>query len=271
MAQDLTVFDSLKAEITVFVAPVKTLIVTDAKSANDCVIVRNKIKEFLNRITAVRTALTAPLKAEAKRIEDVAHLLSGPLLEVERHAESQARGYAIKQDEIKQNEIRKIEEARRAAERKAADEARKIAQEQEAARQAELERIRAEAKEAEDMFGTTVDTSAQIREAEEAAERERLETQARFEREQMERANAAKAAEYDANEKQLSGVRKTWKVRVLDIDKVPKQYLIIELNEKMAIAARASNPNIPGLEFYQDISVPRGKNTYVPRTQLEGK
>jgi hypothetical protein len=271
MSKDLVVFDSLKAEITQFVAPVKTLIVTDAKSANDCVDVRNKIKEFLKRITLARTTLTAPLKAKAKEIEDVAHMISAPLLEVERHAEAQARGYAIKQDEIQQNELRRVQEAKRAEERKAAEEARKIAQEQEEARQAELARIREAAKEAEDMFGTTVDTSAQIREAEEAAERERFETQARFEREQIERANRLKAAEYDANEKQLSGVRKVWKVRVIDIDKVPKQYLIIELNEKMAVAARANNPNIPGLEFYQDISVPRGKNTYVPRSQLEGK
>jgi hypothetical protein len=271
MSKDLVVFDSLKAEIIQFVAPVKTLLVTDAKSANDATIVRNKIGELLKRVTLARTTLTAPLKAKAKEVEDVAHMISAPLLEAERHAKSQIDAYAVKQEEIRQNELRKVDEARRAAERRAAEEARKIAQEQEEARQFELTRIREEAKAAEEMFGTTVDTSEQIREAEENAERERLETQARFEREQIERANKAKAAEYDANETQLSGVRKTWKVRVLDIKKVPEQYLIVELNEKMAIAARASNPNIPGLEFYQEISVPRGKNTYVPRAMLEGK
>lgn len=270
MSKDLVVFDSLKAEITQFVAPVKTLLVTDAKSANDATIVRNKIAELLKRVTLARTTLTAPLKAKAKEVEDIAHMISGPLLEAEKHAKAQIEGYAVKQEEIRQNELRKVEEARRASERKAADEARKMAQEQEEARQADLARIRAEAKEAEDMFGTTVDTSAQIREAEERAEREKLELQARLDREKIERENQAKAATYDANETQLSGVRKIWKVRVLDLKKVPEQYVISELNEKMALAARASNPNIPGLEFYQEMSVPRGKNTYVPRSQLEG-
>lgn len=270
MSKELVVFDVLKADIAQFVAPVLKIRVGDFKTSADAIEAGKQIKTLMKKVEDARTGLVAPLNDQVKTVNNYAKSIKEPLEQVEGHIKSELARFAVEQEKIKQEELRRAEAIQRENERKAQAEAARITAEQEAMRQAELSRIREEAKEAEDMFGTKVDASAQIQEAELAADRERLELQARFEREKAERDAAASVARFDASQNQIKNVRKNWKVSVVDITKVPKEFLIIELNEKMALAsARAGNTNIPGLSFFQETSVALGQNTYVPQKALE--
>lgn len=275
MSTELVVFDSLKADIAQFVAPCFKIQVVDFKTSDDAINARNQIKAFMKQVETARDGLVRPLNDRVKLTNEYAKGVQEPLKQIDTHLELEVRRFAIEQEKIKQEAFRKAEAVRQEAERKAQLEARKIAEEQEATHQAELARIREEAKEAEDMFGVKRDgaaISAQLREAEIVAERERAETRARLDRESMERIAAEKQAQFDASQRQIKGVRKNWKVRVVDINQVPKEFLIIELNEKMALAsARAGNISIAGLEFYQETTIASGNNTYVPRAALQSK
>ena len=272
MSKELAVFDSLKADITQLVAPGHLIRVIDFKTSDEAIKARAQVKALMKQVEDARDGLVRPLNEKVKATNEYARGIQNPLQQVDAHLKSQIDAFAIEQEKIKQAELRKIEAERREADRKAKEAADALAFEREAARQADLTRIREEAQEAEDMFGSKVDTAAQIREAEIAAERERLEIEARFEREKAERDAIAAQARFDASQNQIKGVRKNWKVRVVDINLVPKEFLIVELNEKMALAsARAGNTKIAGLEFYQETSVSNGQNTYVPRKALEAE
>lgn len=124
----------------------------------------------------------------------------------------------------------------------------KAAQEQAAAR-AEMERLRAIA-EAEE-----VKRRALAAEAEDAARFGAVEVAA-------EAKEAAQAAELKAFQAQKAadkivpgkpaGVRRVWRARVIDIDSVPRKYLIADMETLNWEAKRAAGKdcNIPGVEFY---------------------
>ena len=265
MSQDLIKFDPLKSEVTALVAPTLKLKATDPASAQSVTEARNQVYALLKKLNAVRDSLVRPLNEQVDAINAYAKQIKGVLDQSDQHLALELKNFAIQQEEVRQSALRKAEAERKEKERLARDEADRIAAEQEKERQAAIAAAQKEAEEAEELFGTKTDLEAQQREIEAQAEARRIETQTRLDREASQREAQAKQAKFDANQQQLKNVRKTWKVRVINLSVVPKEYCIIELNEKMALAARATNPNIPGLEFYQEISVARGANTYVPR------
>ena len=125
--------------------------------------------------------------------------------------------------------------------------------------------------EAATLFGAGDQTTIEEhnRALDERQQREWAESQAKLDREVMLRTVDYKQKEYDANLHQIKNTRRTLKVRVADMSMVPKEFLIITLNEEMAVAAGKAGQKIPGLEFYEDIRVNIGRNTYAPRIRSE--
>lgn len=269
MSKDLAQFDSLKADITLFVAPVTGLKVTDFKSGADAIEAGKQIKSLMKQVEDKRKGLVGPLNDQVKMINDYAKNIRDPLERAEAHVKVELNRFAQEQEKIRQEELRRAEEDRLAQERKAEEERQRIAAEIEAKKQAQLDNLRESQDEASALFGSSgLPNEDQERAVEEAAEREKVEAEAVLEREAVIRNAQAKATEWDVNQNRIKNTAKRWKVEVVDISLVPKEFLIITLNEKMALAAaRGGNKNIPGLKFSQEVSVSIG-SAYVPRRVL---
>lgn len=269
MSKDLAQFDSLKADITLFVAPVTGLKVSDFKSSAEAIEAGKQIKSLMKQVEDKRKGLVGPLNDQVKLINDYAKNIREPLERAESHVKTELNLFAVEQERIRQEELRRAEEDRREQERKAEEDRQRIAAEIEARKQAELAALHESREEAADIFGSATPVSVeQVQAIEQAAEREKVEAQAVLDREAAIRDAQARATEWDINQNRIKNTAKRWKVEVVDINLVPKEYVIMTLNSAMALAAaRGGNTNIPGLKFSQEVSVSIG-SAYVPRKAL---
>lgn len=233
MNNELVKFNELKSEITSVVAPVLKVSVTDATSSQGAITAALTIKEMAKRVDDLRRELVDPLNAQVKKINAYAKDISVPLDKAEAHLRSELNKFAQEQEKVRREAQRKL------------DEQRIQMQEELKQRQAE-EAVRLAT--GSSIFGG-VNTA-------EIEEKHRVETA-------VQRHELAAAA-FDVQNLNIKNTRKTWTVNVVDITKVPKEFLIIEVNEKAALAAHKAGVNLPGLEFVETISVNIGSKTRVP-------
>lgn len=262
--KDLEQFDALKAELTEYVAPALFIQVNDAGSSEHAITAAKGLKELLARVEKRRKETVTPLNDRVASVNDYVKSLIAPLKNAEEHVRNQLNSFAVKQEALRQAEIARIAREKDEAERQAKEERERQQEELRVKQESEAEA----AAEAANLFGggeTPVDFAQlnQKLEAEWAAKNAELDTQDAI------RAGEYRAKEYDAHRVQVSNTRKLWKCEVEDLDKVPREYLIIQLNEKMVLAAaRAGNTKIPGVKLWQEIAVAIGKRTAAPRTVL---
>ncbi len=274
MSNELQTFDQLKADISLFVAPVLQVTVTDFKSSQDAIDAGKTVKKYASELEKKRKEIVGPLNDRVKLINTYAKGIEEPLLRAEQHIKSQLARFAEEQEKVRQAELKRIEDERREAERKAQQERQRLEDELESRRQAELDRLEREQNQcqrAAAIFGgesSVVDVEAEATKIDEQLERERLESEARFERERIERDFQAKQAAWDADQFQIKNARKTWKCQLLDITQVPKEFLIVQLNEQAVLAAARAGVQIPGVKTWQEMGIAFGSNTRVTRTAL---
>lgn len=265
MMTDLELFDKLKADITLFVAPTLDLTVQDPGSSTEAIEVAKRVKAFIKQVDDKRKELVGPLNERVKLINDYAKTIMAPLQEAESHVKSELNAYAAKQEEIRQAELRRLDEERRERERKLQEE-RERAEAELMAKQVEEAELAAEANA---FFGTgetpVAEVNAQI---DEKLTREWAEKQAELDRQAMMAQVEHKQKVYDASLDQIRNTRKTWKCELVDINAVPKEFLIMQLNTAMVLAAaRAGRTDIPGVRLYQEVSVAIGSKTYMPKVR----
>lgn len=259
---ELKVFDALVADITLLVAPVKSLTVTDEASCQTAIEVAQDVKAYLKRIEDKRKEMVAPLNEKVKAINEYCKSIAMPLAEADTRARAQINAFAAEQEIIKRREAARIEAERVEAERLAEVERQKV----EDALRTKLEAEAENQAEAMNLFGAedgdmekvNADIVAQ-QDAEWAAKQAELNAQAAI------RANEFKQRQFDAAQVQAKGTRVKVKVRILDISLIPKEFLIITVNEKALEAVGKTGVSIPGVEFYEDISVAIGARTRMPR------
>lgn len=273
-SKNLETFNELKAKITLFVAPAMKIAVKDFKSASDAVEARNALKAYTSDLEKRRKELVAPLNAQVDAINDYVKNIKQPMLSVDAVLLDQLRKFEDEQERIRKEGHRKAEEIRLAAERAARAVQEKIARELEEKRLAEIAAIESQHAQAAADFGAEdpEQLAAEKKLAEESYEREMIEAQVKAELEATLLAAEAKARAYDIEQQGIKGARKKWKAELIDIDLVPKEFLIRELNQAAAVAAaRGGTKSIPGVRLYQETGIARGRNAYVPREMLEGK
>lgn len=275
--KDLVQFDELQVSVTRFVAPTLQIKVTDFQSARDATDCGNQIQEFQKQIDAKYKELTAPLNARLKFIRNIVNGIEGPLDSAEKHIKRELAKFADEQKILQEEARRKAEYERREIERKAAEEAQRLAQETEARRQEQLAQLASQpvAAPTDCLFGSALNQSEEIeaqRQAIEAqAEQERLELQAKLEREQKIRDSEAKQREWDIKNSNLKNIRKNWDCEVVDINLVPKEFLIVTLNKAAVIAAAKAGVTIPGVKTWAETTVALGRNSYVPSLALDAE
>jgi len=279
MSTELETFDSLKAEVTLFVSPVTQITVTDIKSNE---IARDTLKKIvaLKRVIEVkRLDATRPLNDRIKQIRDYAESIEAPLLEAEKFVKGKMGEYAAAAEKARVEEQKRIEAEAREIERKAAEERQKIEAEARAKREAEEKKARevAEAKrieteraakeEAEALaaFGAN-DPEAERVAAEQAEaarlaaieeqrliserlERERLEQEARFQREADERERARRAQEKALEASRPKNSTTVWHYEIQDSAKVPAIFWIIN-EPAITKAVKSGAREIPGVKIW---------------------
>lgn len=274
MSKELEKFDQLRADITLFVAPVLRVAVSDFKTSDEAIEAGKAIKKYSSELERKRKELVGPLNEQVKMINAYAKSIEQPLIEAEQHLKAQLSAFAAEQEKVRQAKLREAEEARREAERKAEEERKRLEDELEAKRQAELDALEHDQEcqqRAAALFGgeaPAADLEAEAAKVDERIERERAEVEARAERERIGRIAEQKQAEYDANQYQIKNARKTWKCELEDISQVPKEFLIVTLNEQAVLAAARAGVKIPGVRTWQEIGVAFGQNTRVSRAAL---
>lgn len=258
---ELKLFDQLAADITLFVAPTKALTVRDPESSQQAIDVAKDIKLYMNRVEEKRKELVGPLNERVKTINAYCKQITAPLIDADGHVRGQLNAFAAEQEKIRRAEEARIEAERMEAERLAQAERQRIEDELRAKLEAESEAQAA----AVNLFGTE-DGDLEKVQAEIVAKQDRAwaEKQAELDREAAGRAQEFKQRQWDADQNQIKNTRSILRVRIVDVNLIPKEFLIITPNEKALIAAGKAGVKISGVEFFEDISVAIGSKTRMP-------
>ncbi len=241
MTQEVSAFDQLKADIAQAAAPLAEIRVTDMATAQIAINAGLQVKDYIKKVEKVRKALTDPLLQRQRDIKAYADGIVAPLVEAEARIKRQLADFEIAQEKVRR-------EAQRIA-----DEERRRKESELAARQ-EQERI--EQEKAIALFGGSEEEHT-------AMEEKQIAEQADLKNEVDHRAHAIA-------QQGVKNVRKIWKCELVDIDLVPKEFVIRTLNDKAILAlAREGMVEIPGVKLWQETSVALGRNTYIPREALE--
>lgn len=278
MPNDLEKFDSLKAEVQVFVAPAMNVRVTDARSSQEAIHALKTVKHLMLQLEKKRVEIVKPLNDQVKAVNSFAKGIEDPLARAERHLKSEVARFEAeleaRREAARREEQRRLEEE----ERKARVEQARIQAEIEEKRQAELEALKDTAQvasKAAAFFGedeSTADQADERRRIEEQAERERAEAAIRLEREEKQREIAAKDRAWEIEQQRTKNARKVWKCEAVDLSQVPRHFLKVELNTQAVLAAaRGGTTAIPGVRLWQETAIAVGAHTYIPDALLEEK
>lgn len=255
---ELSVFDELVANITVFVAPTKQVKVIDPVSNHLAIGVAKQIKSYGSAVEKLRKELVGPLNEKVNEINARCKMIMAPLNDADLHVRSELNKYANEKEQIKQSKIREIAEERKKSERAEIEARVKAAYELKAKQIEENEAAAVGAS----LFG---EDEEETESTTERNERERLELEAKFDQERNLAEIARKQAEYDAAQTQVKNTRKNYKCEAYDLTKVPREYLVITLNTSMVIAAaKGGVKDIPGVRIWTEMAVAIGSNTRGP-------
>lgn len=227
MENQLTQFDQLKAEVTLFVEPCFQMTVTSPEESAKALAVGKEVKALLKKVEERRTELVKPHNETVKTINSYAKQISEPLLQAEAHFKKHLVEWEKVLEKKRQEEFKKAEEARKKAEAEA---------------QAKLKAQQEEA-EAISMFMEQKDVKRQ--EIVMQAEAERTVAQA-------EKDHSAQAKEIASNK--VSGARRRLVHRVIDASKVPREFLIVD-DSLIRKAIKDGVKEIPGVVIEEEVSI----------------
>lgn len=229
MNTSLTKFDQLKADIQVYIAPIKQIVVSSLESQASAMETAKQIKDRLKRIEALRVELKAPYKKAGDEIDAYAKALTSLLNEPDAHLKTQLLNWNRELEKVRQAEadaVRKKERERQEAADKAAKEAMDLAA---------FER--------------------EIGNDEEAAKAE-LVVQAEYERTEAAAIATVKDELRKVDNIKVKGVTLRWDFTVYDLSKVPLEYLVLnEVSVRKAIVESKGAIEIPGVEAFQKESL----------------
>jgi hypothetical protein len=264
MSQEVQVFDQAKADVSALLAkyePLLSIEVTDPFAAQKAIDVAQDLKGALKRIDTLRTQAVAPLNQRVKKINEAAKEISAPLTAAQDRIQEALNDFAERQRQAALAEQRRLEAERREQERLARQERERVEAELAEKQEAEAEAIA----KANSLFGTGEETV----EAVNAEVDKKLSEEWKAEQERLDQEDAIRRIEhgqktYDINQLKVKNTRVNVIVHVLDLALVPKEFLLIEVNEKKAKDAYKLGLPVPGLKFEERANVAIGANTYMP-------
>lgn len=246
MKEALQKFEPLKADIALFVSPVKNLRVIDFQSSDQAIEVAKQIKGYLKDLDKKRRELVDPMNQQVKAVNEYVRSLEAPLLAAETHVKAQLNAFAYEQEQKRREEQARIESERLKAEAEL-----RAKQEQERLASPEASDDHSEAL---SLFGCSPEpTPIEVAHVEEQATLK----------------NEFHGKKWEADQRRIKNTRMTLKCAIEDVSKIPKEFLIITLNEKAAVAAIKAGVTIPGVKVWEEANVAIGPKTRVPALALE--
>ena len=225
--QQLEAFDQLKADITLFIEPVLTEKVSSPETSSQALGSAKLVKDWQKRIEEKRKELVGPLNEQVKMINEYAKKIMDPLNKAEAHLKTELVNWERELEKARRAEMARVEAERRAKE-------------------AEL------ARELEAKQRQVTATEPYISPIE--AAKERMVIKAEAERAKALNDSQAKQAERLVEQNKVSGVRQVWTFKVVDITKVPINFMgLDEIAVRQAI--RDGAREIAGLEIFQETKI----------------
>lgn len=219
---DLQVFDKLKADVTLYVAPIKNIVVKSSIEMEVAVKTGREVKAWTKKVEDLRKSLVAPLNEQVKKINDYARQILSPLEDSEKLIKSHLVLWEKHLETQRREDMARIEKRRQeslfAAKKKQEEDAKAI----------------------EELPLDDSDLG-----------RERLVSQVQANRVSDQIYKDAKKEEKAVSQMKVSNTRKIWKFHVEDINKVPHEYLALDaVLVRQAISKGITE--IPGLRVYQE-------------------
>jgi len=225
----LTKFDQLKADIQVYIAPIKNLVVNSIDSQKTAMDVARELKYRATAIEDLRKALKAPYFEAGKQIDEYAKslnmLLAAPTAEVSRKLLDWNREL----EAVRQKEADRIKK-------------------EEMLRQAEADK---KAKEAMELVAFEKEISG-----DEAGATAELIVIAEYERNEAKAKEDLSAALADVKNIRVKGVTLRWSFSIVNADAIPRKFMIPnEVLIRKAIVESDGALHIPGVEAFQTESL----------------
>jgi hypothetical protein len=224
---NLVVFDKLKADIQLFVEPVKEIKVVDQESSKTALETAKQVKVFIKRVEDARTSMVKPMNDRVKQINDYAKQISEPLLAAEKHIKSLLVKWEMELEKQRQAELRRLEEERKKAEAEAQAKMRE--------QQEEAETLA--------MFGDSKE-----------AKRAEIVAQTMGEREIAQIQKQTSASIKQVEQMKVAGTKRRWVFEIEDESLVPAGFKMVD-EKKIRQAVADGVREIPGVRIFQETSV----------------
>lgn len=224
MDNQLAQFDQLKADITMYVAPAKAIVVADKDTQ---VAAMGSVKEVVawkKKVEDKRKELIAPLLERQREINEYAKALTEPLVGAETHLKRQLIEWDKKLEAERQAELKRIAIEREQKEKEAREAAAKQREEAEAMA----------------LFGPTSEATRASLVAE--AEAERINTHI---------AKEARKEEKAVMDNKVSGIRSVWKFEITELDDIPDIYWVVD-EAAIGRAVRSGIREIKGVRIFEE-------------------
>lgn len=224
MENQLAKFDQLKADITLYVAPAKSVLVTDKETQIKAMASAKEVVSWKKKVEETRKELIAPLLERQREINEYAKDITEPLVGAETHLKRQLIEWDKKLEAERQAELKRIQVEREQKEKEARESAAKQREEAEAMA----------------LFGPTQDSTRASLVAE--AEAERISTNI---------AKESRKEEKAVMENKVSGIRTVWKFEVTDDLAVPREFLAVD-ESAIGRAVRSGTREIKGVRIFEE-------------------
>lgn len=224
MENQLAQFDQLKADITIYVAPAKSIVVSDKETQSLAMTSAKDVISWKKKVEEKRKELIAPLLERQREINEYAKQLTEPLLGAETHLKRQLIEWDKKLEAERQAELKRIQIEREQKEREAREAAAKAKEEAEAMA----------------LFGPTSEATRASLVAE--AEAERINTHI---------AKEARKEEKAVMDNKVSGIRSVWKFEITDESLIPDDFWIVD-EAAIGRAVRSGIREIKGVRIFEE-------------------
>ncbi len=224
MENQLAQFDQLKADITIYVAPAKSVVVSDKETQMMAMASAKEVVSWKKKVEEKRKELVAPLLERQREINEYAKQLTDPLVGAETHLKRQLIEWDKKLEAERQAELKRIQVEREQKEKEAREAAAKQREEAEAM----------------ELFGPTQDST-----------RAKLVAEAETERQFTHIDKEARKEEKAVMENKVSGIRSIWKFEITDDLAVPREFLAID-ESAIGRAVRSGVREIKGIRIFEE-------------------
>ncbi len=249
---ELVIFNDTAAKVAIFVKTLKEIKVADAPTAQLASSQLREAKVLSDSFEDLRKSYVDPMNQKVKLANTFVKERVAPLLAGMQHIKSELAAWELKLHKEREETKKKAEQERLRLEEEARVAAAKPVNEAPAAPADEWE-------EGVDLFANAPATIS-APEAELADATREIEHQATMASIAHQHKQTVKAA--DANK--VKGARRVWKHKLIDIKLVPEEYTekFVDDFKVRSLIRDTEDPStlkIPGLEFYEDITITAGR------------